>query len=222
LFDILHPLHRYPIPMVIKFTSNVVDPPALLYMGVDKYENEELIKYGWPEDVWFHVDKVSSAHVYLRLPKGMTIDTIPQELVDDCCQLVKANSIDGNKMNDVGIVYTMWENLKKTGDMAVGQIGFHDNKKVKHCVVHKRINDIVNRLNKTERKEDIDYREEREQRDMAERRQQRKLEQEKKARELKEAEEREAARRRRHYEDVDWDAPPEKESGDGNLSDDFM
>jgi len=29
--------------------------------------DEELLKWGWPEDVWFHVDKVSSAHVYLRL-----------------------------------------------------------------------------------------------------------------------------------------------------------
>ena len=29
--------------------------------------DEELIKWGWPEDVWFHVDKLSSAHVYLRL-----------------------------------------------------------------------------------------------------------------------------------------------------------
>lgn len=29
--------------------------------------DEDLIKWGWPEDVWFHVDKVSSAHVYLRL-----------------------------------------------------------------------------------------------------------------------------------------------------------
>jgi multisubunit Na+/H+ antiporter MnhG subunit len=29
--------------------------------------DEELLKCGWPEDVWFHVDKVSSAHVYLRL-----------------------------------------------------------------------------------------------------------------------------------------------------------
>ena len=32
--------------------------------------DEELIKWGWPEDVWFHVDKVSSAHVYLRLHPG--------------------------------------------------------------------------------------------------------------------------------------------------------
>ncbi|XP_035178547.1 coiled-coil domain-containing protein 25 isoform X2 [Oxyura jamaicensis] len=31
--------------------------------------DEDLIKYGWPEDIWFHVDKLSSAHVYLRLHK---------------------------------------------------------------------------------------------------------------------------------------------------------
>lgn len=29
--------------------------------------DEDLIRWGWPEDVWFHVDKMSSAHVYLRL-----------------------------------------------------------------------------------------------------------------------------------------------------------
>ena len=25
----------------------------LVYMGRDKYENEDLIAYGWPEDVWY-------------------------------------------------------------------------------------------------------------------------------------------------------------------------
>lgn len=24
-----------------------------MYMGRDKFENEELIRYGWPEDVWY-------------------------------------------------------------------------------------------------------------------------------------------------------------------------
>ena len=46
--------------MVILFESNVVSPPAKLYMGLDKHENEHLIRWGWPEDVWFHVDKVNS------------------------------------------------------------------------------------------------------------------------------------------------------------------
>jgi hypothetical protein len=44
----------------------------------------------------FHVDKFSSAHVYLRLPEGQTMDQIPPAVLEDCCQLVKANSIEGN------------------------------------------------------------------------------------------------------------------------------
>lgn len=33
-------------------------------------------------------------------------------------------------MASVDVVYTPWSNLKKTGDMAVGQIGFHNQKLV--------------------------------------------------------------------------------------------
>lgn len=43
----------------------------------------------------FHVDKMSSAHVYVRLQKGQTIDDISEGLLEDCAQLVKANSIQG-------------------------------------------------------------------------------------------------------------------------------
>lgn len=53
--------------MVLFFTC-ISDPDVVIYMGKDKYENEELIKYAWPDcDIWFHVDNLSSAHVYLRL-----------------------------------------------------------------------------------------------------------------------------------------------------------
>ncbi|CAJ0931976.1 unnamed protein product, partial [Mesorhabditis belari] len=209
--------------MVIKFTSNVVQPPVLLYMGVDKFENEHLIKYGWPEDVWFHVDKLSSAHVYLRLPEGMTIDSIPELLVEDCVQLVKANSIEGNKLNNVDVVYTMWSNLHKTGDMAIGQIGFHSQRAVRKIRVEKRKNEIINRLNKTEKKEDIDYKAERDDRDAKERQHQRAAEKIKKEAETKLAEQKEKERRIRNYEDVEVDdALCNKNNEDGNLSDDFM
>jgi len=43
---------------------------------------------------------------------------------------VKANSISGNKMNDIDVVYTMWANLKKTESMEVGQVSFHKEKDV--------------------------------------------------------------------------------------------
>lgn len=59
------------------------------------YSDEELIKYAWPQDVWFHVDKLSSAHVYLRMPDSMSWEAIPEALLTDCAQLVKANSIEG-------------------------------------------------------------------------------------------------------------------------------
>ncbi|XP_031959184.1 coiled-coil domain-containing protein 25 isoform X4 [Corvus moneduloides] len=121
--------------MVFYFTSNAVAAVYTIYMGKDKYENEDLIKYGWPEDVWFHVDKLSSAHVYLRLHKGQTMDDIPKEVLSDCAHLVKANSIQGCKLSSVTVVYTPWSNLRKTPDMDVGQIGFHRQKDVRSLTV---------------------------------------------------------------------------------------
>lgn len=107
------------------------------------------VKWGIPEDIWFHVDKMSSAHVYLRVARGETMDDITEEELEDCAQLVKANSILGNKENNVSIVYTPWSNLKKVARMEVGQVGFHDQKLVRKCKVEKRKNEVVNRLNKT-------------------------------------------------------------------------
>jgi len=110
----------------------------------------------------FHVDKLSSAHVYVRLPEGITWDAMPAALVEDCAQLVKENSIEGAgrltgavrlgplhppltlvattpcdvpragcKKASVQVCYTPWSNLKKTGDMDVGQVGFHNPKLVR-------------------------------------------------------------------------------------------
>ncbi|XP_022139971.1 coiled-coil domain-containing protein 25 [Momordica charantia] len=143
--------------MVFYFKARPDVGDYTIFMGLDKYENEELIKYGFPEDIWFHVDKMSSAHVYVRLQKGQTIDDISEGLLEDCAQLVKANSIQGNKVNNIDVVYTPWSNLKKTASMDVGQVGFHNPKMVRTVRVEKRINDIVNRLNRTkvERKPDL-------------------------------------------------------------------
>ncbi|THH21402.1 hypothetical protein EW146_g163 [Bondarzewia mesenterica] len=121
------------------------DPPVTIYMGRDKVENEDLIKYAWPQDVWFHVDKLSSAHVYLRLPECIASwESIPEPLLIDCAQLVKANSIEGNKKDNLTIIYTPGSNLK-----------------VKRIYVPKRENPIVNRLNKTKVEREVDHEAER-------------------------------------------------------------
>ena len=67
----------------------------------------------------------------------------------DLAQLTKANSIEGNKKDDVTIIYTPWSNLKKDGGMAVGQVSFKDPRKVRRVLVPQRENPIINRLNKT-------------------------------------------------------------------------
>ena len=88
----------------------------------------------------------------------MCTEDIPKDVLADCAQLVKANSIQGRhktpyiyqsvflsmclfmyqlrllfvgcKMSGVTVVYTSFSNLKKTGSMDVGQVGFHDQKRV--------------------------------------------------------------------------------------------
>jgi len=126
-------------------------PNQVVYMGRDKFENEDLIKYGFDEDVWFHVDDHSSAHVYLRLLPGQTWEDIPPATLEELAQLTKNNSIEGCKLNNVNIIYTPWSNLNKRKDMDVGTIGYHDTKKVKTIKVETKKPEIINPLEKTKR-----------------------------------------------------------------------
>ncbi|XP_043469222.1 coiled-coil domain-containing protein 25 [Leptopilina heterotoma] len=209
--------------MVFYFESDVVEPPVTLFMGVDKHENEDLIKWGWPEDVWFHVDKFSSAHVYLRLRCGQTIDDIPSSVLDDAAQLVKANSIEGNKMNDVDVVYTMWSNLKKTQGMDVGQVGFHKEKEVRKLHVAKRLNALVNRLNKTKRSEQVNFRLAKEERDRKEREDKKRILREQKEKEKQDEKQRQDEAEIRSYNSLFKNAKMTMNTDNsGYDSDEFM
>ncbi|KAJ7776807.1 cytoplasmic protein [Mycena maculata] len=225
--------------MVLFFTSTAVNPSVTLYMGRDKVENEDLIKYAYPEDVWFHVDKLSSAHVYLRMPEdgSMTWDSIPEALLTDCAQLVKANSIEGNKKDNLTIIYTPADNLKKTGDMAVGQVSFHSDKKVRRavsdlsaCIVHvpNRQNPIVNRLNKTKNERVVDHEQERIDRLKREASARRTAASEKKKADLELARAREAEKAARSYDTLFNGEPEDDEEQESRkksvreLEEDFM
>ncbi|RPA91258.1 hypothetical protein L873DRAFT_1831442 [Choiromyces venosus 120613-1] len=197
--------------MVYYFTSNIVDPPAFIYVGKDK----------------FHADKLSSAHIYLRLPEGSDWESIPQDLLTDCAQLTKANSIEGNKKDNVNVVYTPWSNLKKDGSMAIGQVGFKDQRKVKKILVETRTNAIVNRLNKTKVERFPDLAEEKEQREQEIRNRDKKAMLERKKEEARVAKERkEKAWQKDHaYDDVFTEDALEansNENRDADFYDDFM
>ena len=84
----------------------------LILKKIYNVSDEELIKWGWPEDVWFHVDKVSSAHVYLRLKEGESLDDVPMSVIIDSAQLVKANSISG-RIGKIAFINTQPHHAKK-------------------------------------------------------------------------------------------------------------
>jgi hypothetical protein len=125
-------------------------------MGKDKYENEELLKYAFNIDIWFHVEGLSSAHVYLRLPEGITIDTIPKDVLNECFQLVKDNSKDGRKKEKVSVCYTPWENLLKRSDMDVGEVGYKSEINVKIANGIEKNGDVLKRLGKTMEEKNVD------------------------------------------------------------------
>ncbi len=132
-----------------------------VYMGKDSAENDALIEYGWRSDVWFHVDSLSSAHVYLRLPAetalcgceqrcGCLLEGISEEVIDEMCQLVKANSISGVKMASVQVVYTPHSNLRKDANMKEGSVSFYSSIH-RHLRLVEKNRELVKRLEKTRR-----------------------------------------------------------------------
>ena len=81
---------------MLEKTKSKVRIYLLETVHTDTFTDEELIKYGLEEDVWFHADKLSSAHIYLRMNENEVWDAIPEDLLVDCAQLTKANSIEGS------------------------------------------------------------------------------------------------------------------------------
>ncbi|KAK2625649.1 hypothetical protein QTJ16_004961 [Diplocarpon rosae] len=213
--------------MVYYFTSNVVSPSAEIYAGKDKVENEDLIKYGLEEDIWFHADKLSSAHIYLRMKEGDSWESIDEGVLVDCAQLTKANSIEGNKKDNVTIIYTPWANLKKDGSMAVGQVGFKDPRKVKKILVPQRENPIVNRLNKTKVERFPDLQMEREEKLKAARKKDQAARLIRKKEEARVAEERKQKKWQKDhaYDELFQEQDPDEANNqyrEGDDSDDFM
>ena len=131
-----------------------------VYMGRDKYENEDLLKYGWENDIWFHVDNISSAHVYLRCPDDVEWDKLPPVVMKYCCQLVKNNSIEGCKKKEVWVIWTPFPNLHKDPNtMVTGAVSFHKENMRKRVLVEKN-RELVRSIEKTKEEKVIDFAEE--------------------------------------------------------------
>lgn len=137
---------------LLTFRSDVVHPPATLLMGTDKEENDHLLAQATESVVFFHVDNLPSAHVYLQLEPGQGLRDVPRPLVHDAAQLCKANSAQGNKLANVVVLYTPGSNLRKTRHMKAGEVGFADTREVLRILVPQRDEKVMERLNSTKTK----------------------------------------------------------------------
>ncbi|CUS22858.1 LAQU0S07e01706g1_1 [Lachancea quebecensis] len=123
-----------------------------IVVGKDKFENDLLIKYGYKDlnYYWFHADKYSSGHVYLKLLNCESdLRDVPKEIVRDCLQLCKSKSIQGNKLPQCTMLATPWTNLRKSGYMKPGEVSFKSTRKIQKLECYGRENQVLNRLDKT-------------------------------------------------------------------------
>lgn len=98
----------------------------------------------------------------------------------------------GNKTNNVKVTYTHVSNLKKENGFEPGQVTFHSTKACRTLPVHTRVNEIVNRLNKSKEERVVDFAKERVARQKEETARRRNEEEKAKAAAMKEAEKRRA------------------------------
>merc|ERR1711957_214632 len=114
---------------------------------------------------------------------GDAIESVPADIIQEMCQLTKANSTEGCKASQVDIVYTPYLNLKKSERMDTGSVGFKDESfrlLLKHIEKDK---DVVKRLEKTRTERKVDFVKEKEDRELEERGRRKKFNEEQKLQE---------------------------------------
>lgn len=84
------------------------------------------------------------------------IQSLPEQVIQEAAQLTKQNSISGVKAPEVSIVYTLASNLKKSGDMDIGQVGFKNQKQVLFLRHVKKDKEMIKRLEKSRQEPAVD------------------------------------------------------------------
>ena len=88
-----------------------------IQIGENKKDNFDIIDMANSNDIWFHVEGISSCHFILKSDKK--IKDIPHQVVKKCAYLCKINS-KAKTLPICNISYTTINNVTKTN--VIGQV----------------------------------------------------------------------------------------------------
>jgi predicted ribosome quality control (RQC) complex YloA/Tae2 family protein len=86
---------------------------AVYYIGTSAEDNFNVISRGEPNDLWFHVNGVSSCHVVMKLD-NMVDKKTTRTLIKKGALLCKQHTRKLASQKNVEIVYTQIKNITKT------------------------------------------------------------------------------------------------------------
>ena len=102
--------------LIKEFTETIdsYETPILFRMGKSSYGNDQLIDESEEDDLWFHADKLSSAHLVACIGHLILTEEQYQEVVEHGAKLLKINSKKLMDIDNLKIVYTCIKNITQT------------------------------------------------------------------------------------------------------------
>jgi len=83
------------------------------YIGENKNENFDVIDLGKPDDLWFHVNNMSSCHVVAILPEDIEKKDL-RYIIKIGAILCKTNTKKLKSLNNIEIIYAQIKHVVKT------------------------------------------------------------------------------------------------------------
>lgn len=86
-----------------------LDTEMTYFVGTNAQDNWDLISASNPNDIWFHLQNVSSCHVVLKM-NDLTLEQLSKQTILHCASKCKASKHANLNMN---VIYTEIKNISK-------------------------------------------------------------------------------------------------------------
>lgn len=96
------------------FIHIIGDIKYIIYIGSNARDNWNLIDNSYPDDLWFHLDNMPSAHIVITQQTNQIEDIYySNQIISIAADYCKSSSKNSKNLHKAKIVYTKIKNLKK-------------------------------------------------------------------------------------------------------------